>query len=357
MADSITTGSSSSQQNWLDEVRKAYLRGNILKPFMGTGSDAAIHIENVEGKSGDTVTTHFVRRPPTSARISGATKAKGNEYPYAQTTDNIVLQLERFPLSIENVAESEQRTKVKIREQARSLLPAWMAETLFEDIMDSLLNTTNRSQSRYLYGSDEANFDATEATAKANVDSTDDKLSLDVLAMAKRKAMLGGNFKITPGSVKSDNNMPMESYIGLFHPYQIRDLLAGQDAKNHIFYNNRFEVGSGAFYRGHFEGIALYEIPYDGMLEASAGASNIQIGHGLIMGAGAAKIGYAPVANGERSSDARMSMASESDDFGNDLGICGSEIRGQTKLVFTNPGSSDAEDFGVVNVVTAAVAD
>lgn len=357
MASTITTNSTSAQTKWLDEVRKGYLRGNLLSPFMGSGMDAAIHIENVAGKAGDKVRTHFVRRPPNSARVSGDTKAKGNEYPYAQTTDELSLQLERFAVSVQNVAESEQRTIVDVRREAQGLLEPWMKEVLFADVMDAMMDTTNRSQSRYLYGSSNANWNAVEATAKANVDATDDKLSLDLLSLAKRKATLDGNFRITPAKIGSAHGAPVEGYIGLFHSYQIRDLKSDPSFKNHVLYNKAFEVYNGAFYVGTFDGIAIYEIPYEGMLESGVGANGIQIGHGLILGAGAGKVGYAPVANGKRSSDGRMSVNFEEEDYGNDLGICASEVRGQKKLGFANPGTATTEDFGVVNVITAAVAD
>lgn len=345
----------------MNDVRKGYLRGNLLSPFMGKGNSVAIKVADVEGKKGDTAKVHFVRRPPTSARISGDVKAKGNEYPYAQTTDSITLRLERFPLGMQNVAESEQRTVVNIRENMNDLIRPWMQDTLFEDLMTALLDTTSgRARSRYLYGSADANWNATHATAMGNIDSTDDKLSLDVISQAVRKTKLEGDFKITPATIGNSNGAAVEGFVGLFHPYQIRDLKADPSFKNHVLYNKSFEVLNGASFIGTFEGVAIYEIQYSGMISASAGANSIDVAHGLILGAGAAMVGYAPVVNAKAqysSSDSRLKVVEETDDYGNDLGLCGSELRGQVKMKFTNPGGSNSEDFGVTHVLTSGVAD
>lgn len=359
--DTITSNSTSAQTKWLNDVRMGYLRGNLLAPFMGKGNSVAIKVTDVEGKVGTTQNVHFVRRPPTSARISGNTQAKGNEYPYAQTTDNITLRLERFPLGMENVAESEQRTVVQVRETMNDLIKPWMEETLFEDVMTALLNTSSgRARTRYLYGSADSNWNATHATAMANVDSTDDKMSLDVLDQAVRKAKLEGDFKITPAKIGNANNALVEGWIGFLHSYAIRDLKRDPNFKNHVLYNKSFEVMNGAFYVGTFEGLAIYEIPYSGMIASGAGANGIDVAHNLILGAGAAMVGYAPVANAKAqmsTGDSRLKIVREDDDYGNDLGICASELRGQVKLKFTNPGGSNSEDFGVVHMFTSGTAD
>jgi N4-gp56 family major capsid protein len=231
-----------------------------------------------------------------------------------------------------------------LRNQARDALVDWASDKMRLDLIGALTDTSvGRDRSRYLYGATDANWNTTHATALANVDATNDKLTTDVISRAKRKAMLEGSHRIRPFQLKNGSRME-EVYVLFAHPYAVRDLLKDQAFKDVNLHLGGSLAESvmvhGQRYKGMWDGVMIFETE-DMPILAEAGADDINVAHNVLCGAQAAAVAWGKQTN----------YKEESDDYGHENGFAIDEIRGIEKLVFNNI------DHGLVNVFTAAVAD
>ena len=101
---------------------------------------------------------------------------------------------------------SQQRTSFDVLKQARNALEDEFAKDLDNAITVAFMGdlSTGRLQGRYLYGAVDSNYNATHATATANIDNTADQFLSGIVSVAKRKAKIPINAtnKIRPMRVK-----------------------------------------------------------------------------------------------------------------------------------------------------------
>lgn len=367
------TSHAAAQTKWLKDCFAGHLRNNMLAPLMDINGGSSIKIENVQKKAGDTFKYHFRANPAGTDGVSGDTALTGSALTLA--TDSVTIERQRYAVLVENYADSDQRIAIDMEaQQAMPMLEEWMASKVQYMIMNQLLTTsTGRTQNRYLYGAADANYDATEATALANVDATNDKLTLSLLSLAKRKAQLQDSRtagKIRPTKVMLQNGrVSNEHFVFLGHPYAIRDLKEDDtNFKNRVQYREAqdFDVINGATFVGMYDGILIYEMFEEGvqMIESGAGAASIDVAHNLLLGADAAVMAYGNVSR-PAGSDAqagaimdekgKVMRTREITDHGGDVEWGITFVGGAKKLV--NGISGTNEDNGVVHVYTSAVAD
>lgn len=277
------------------------------------------------------------------AGVTGASTLKGNEEDLVFYDQKITVDTLRHAVILRGEM-SEKRVAFDLRNQAREALVDWANDKMRDGIITALTDTSvGRAQTRYLYGATDANWDATHATALANVDATNDKLTTDVISKAKRKAMLEGTHKVRPFTIKNGNRVE-EVFVMFAHPYAVRDLLDDQsfkDVNTHI--PNSFGESvlvHGQRYKGMWDGVMIYECE-EMPIDAGAGASSIDVAHNILCGAQAVAIAWGK----------RTNYKEDVDDYGHENGFAIDEIRGIEKLVF------NSIDHGVVNVFTAGVAD
>jgi len=242
---------------------------------------------------------------------------------------------------------SKKRTGFDLLNQGREALDEIFHEDLDDAITDGLTDTSvGRVRGRYLYGSKDSNWNATHATALQAIDNTDDKLTVDMVSIAKRKALIPVNAltKMRPMRVKTGKDF--EQWFCLkIHTYAARDLTTHdavwRNAQLNIPPGDRDDspLFKGSAFKGGYDGVLYYE--YDRLPLIT---STIQVAHNLLLGAQAAAVVWGQ----------RAKFASEEDDYGHDIGYELHEIRGVKKLVFSR---STPEDHGVVNVFSAAMAD
>ena len=347
----ILTDNGLTQEQWDDQLFTEYLAELQWKHFMGKGPTAIIQVkEELTKEDGDAITIGM-RGRLTGGRVDGNGTGIGNEGTLDFFNQRITIDNYRRLVRIRNVRMSNKRVGFNVLEQAKLALEDEAAQDLNADITDALCDTASgRVRGRYLYGAADSNWNATHATALANIDSTNDRLTTDAIEIMKRKAVIPVNalVKIRPMKVKSGKNVE-NWFCGHFHTYNFRDLRKYDAAwvNAHLNIppqsNEMSPLYTGAWFKGAWEGVLMYE--YDQMpLDATAGASSIQVSHGLVLGAQAAAVVWGQRSKfGEEDIDVKHTKVYELH-----------EIRGIQKLVFNR---STPEDNGVVHGFFAAVAD
>lgn len=348
MAASFSTSHLATVKRWTKTFWKEALYGNVWNPFMGTDSRAVITvIPTLMEVSGDEATIHMTPKMPTSAVVRGDTQLQGNEVDLSIFTDKLTIEEIGGANIVRNKDISGQRVNLELKQQQYDLLRDFEMELLKEDILTALLDVTaGRTQARYRYGSSESNWNATHATALANIDNTADKASLKMIDDMAMKAKYKGQYKMNPARLSFDKGGDVEGFIAFLHPLAARDLRADPDYKNQVVYNDYIKanqaVFKGSFYLGEYRGVQMFEFPdqKDMMLATGAGAGSIDVAHNLLLGAEAAMIGWA----------LKPEFRLELGDYQRVRGIGIFQIRGQKKVVF------NSEDWATVHFFTAAVA-
>lgn len=338
-------------EQWEADIFKEYIGQTIWKNFMGTSSDSVIQVkEDLTKKPGDALTIG-IRGRVVGGKVAGNSKGIGNEGTLEFFAQRIVIDNVRRLVKFEDVPMTSQRAMFDVLQQGREALEDEFGLDLEDDITAALSDTSaGRVQGRYLYGAADSNWNATHATAEANVDSTNDLLTTSVIDIAKRKALIPVNALTKMRPFKVVNGKNLEQWYCLFaHTYCIRDLVnndaAWRNAQLNIppQSNSDSPIYSGSSFKGSWNGVLLYD--YDRiLLDPTAGASSIQVAHNLLLGAQAGAVVW-----GQRSK-----FGEESLDLGHDRVYELHEIRGVKKLVFSR---TTPEDNGVVHVFTSAIAD
>lgn len=357
----IGTSHAAARTQWLNELFLRHLNNNSFAPLMGTGADSVIRIMNVENKAGDTFKVHFADYIANSEWVQGDTALEGSAVD--MTTDSVTIDRYRIAKVIENFAMSDQRTIVDMeREIVMPQLEQAMKSKVQSMILNALCSTSaGRSQNRYLYGAAESNYNSTHATALANVDNTSDKLTMNLIERAARKAKLSGSGvgKIKPARVMlKDGRYNEYEYVLLAHSWAIRDLKTDSNFTNRIQYREaqQFNVIDGATFVGKHEGVLIYEMLDDEMLETNS--NSVQCAHNVLLGVGAGVMAYGNVSVPMGASNYILQkknkalVTTEVSDHAGDVSYGLTFVGGAKKLV-----NSSSEDNAVVHVFTAAVAD
>ncbi len=349
----ILTANGLTEEQWDRQLNSEYLSSLWFKNFMGATQMAPIQVKmDLAKEAGDAVTIG-IRSQLIGGRVDGRNKAKGNEgrvefYDQRITIDNV-----RHVVKFEDVPMSQKRVGWDLLNQGREALVEKSQIALEEDLINTLCDaTTRRVRGRYLYGAADSNWNATHATALQSVDNTNDKLTTNILRIAKRKAQIPVNAyaKIRPMRIVTGQNME-EYFVSVHHPFAIRDLIDGDAADRNAMLlipptaNASSPLFTGSSFKGQYEGVLIYE--YDRMPLV---ASTIQVTHSILMGAQAAAVCWGQMAKFE----------DEEEDLGHDVIYGTHEIRGMAKIGYSRnavDSSISDEDNGLVNIFVAAVAD
>lgn len=337
---------------WDNSIFKTYLGQTRWKLFSGMDSNSIIQVkERLMKEPGDSITIGL-RGRLVGGRVDGGAKGAGNEGSVAFYNQNITIDMYRRLVKMVNVALSNQRVTFDVLVQAREALEDEVAFDFDDDITDALTSvTTGKVQGRYLYGALDSNYNATHATALANVDASNDMLTTKMISKAKRKALnpVNATAKIRPVKIKTGKNQE-EWFVFMGHTYAVRDLMDNDASWQNKLLNLTPQSAmsdspffSGSAFKGSNDGVLIYE--YDRLpLEVGAGAGSIDVAHNLFLGAQAGAVVW-----GQRSK-----FAEDDEDVHHDRIYEISEIRGISKLVFNR---ATPEDNGIVHVFSAAVAD
>ena len=346
-----------SQEEWDVQCHRAYLGELKMKWLMGTDDNSVLMVkEDLTKKGGDAITLRYASRQQ-GGTVRGTAKGKGNEgsmsfYPQRFVVNNI-----RTVHKMEDVPMTEKRVSFSVAGEMKNALTTMHAETFDDDIVSMLCDTgAGRVRGRYIYGAADSNCNATHASALTNIDNTADQLTTSIMGIAKRKALLigtGVSQKMKPTKVV--NGLKQERwFILLAHTYCIRDLVNNDAAFRNAQLllppmTNRDSVFfTGSDYKGSWEGMLVYE--YERLPLVS---STIQCAHNVLLGARAGVIAWGQrTAYNDETDDLGHDYIAEFHDIRNEL-VTGSS--NNLKCVYND--TTNAHDYGVVNVFAAAVAD
>ncbi|MBN3848153.1 DUF4043 family protein [Paraburkholderia sp. Ac-20342] len=363
MVDTVARQGLTPQQ-WDDQFFMEYVRDSRFKRYMGTDENSIIQLkDDLTRKPGDRVTFANVRKLKGDG-VTGNQVLEGNE----DELDSRSMSVEVNPLRNAVVVTDwdEQKSVIDLRDAGKTGLKLWAMEKMrdgtiaaFYSINGMLYTTASEAQKdawladnndRVLFGAALSNNSGNDHSASlANLDNTADKLSCDIVSLAKRRAQLASP-AIKPIRLSEDE----EWFVMFANSLSFRDL--GKDPamveanrtarprESGALANNPLFTGGSL----QWDGVIIREIPEIPFLPG-VGAAGIQCGANFLCGAQAVGIAWAQ----------RTKSTTNVRDYGFRTGVGVQEIRGIEKLLFGR-GPDDTDNLvqhGLVTVYTAAVAD
>jgi N4-gp56 family major capsid protein len=253
----VTTVQSSNKLiKYTQDINREFVRESLFSPYMGEDVTSIIRRRFDLKNGGEQMNIPLVTRLAGTGTGSGT--LAGNEEKIDNYGMRVWLDWARHAV-VTNKAE-QQKDSAEIFGAAKPLLSDWIKELQRDETIAALMalpsesapnnlgtasgqrvngilydeataaqrNTWNADNSdRVLYGNATSNFNATHATALANCDTTNDKLTAANLALLKRIAM-GANPKIRPFKTRDG----YEYYVAFAGLNTFRDLKASLETVN-----------------------------------------------------------------------------------------------------------------------------
>ena len=350
MSEPILTGSGLNNKDIVVPAFKEYRNGNPFAWAMGNNENAIIQ-EKLDTSKGRGDTIYFSLRDafdPANA-ITGNSQVEGNEQDLTYNEDSVTMDEINHAGKVERRHIVNVRTPLQVVEALRPTILDMASERLRNDLIDSAAVSATPNRTRVLFGATDGNFNATLATALANVDSSADKMSADIVRLARLKALNVAKAsngtstrKIRPFKVKMANGALVETYVMFLDSMAANDLQQDTDFKDLRDDARRNEISiplfNGAKYLGMVHGVMCYEIEELDRIDSDAGgASNIRVAHNLLCGAQAFGVGVSLPGR----------LAAKEFDYGRHVGMNYQVIRGIKMLKF------DSIEQGVVHVYTS----
>jgi hypothetical protein len=314
-----------------------FLRASRLDPFMG--SDPTNPIIRMSDLAGDGKEI----RIPLVTQLTGSGVGVGTLVGNEESLDSYGMPMwaDWARNAVANNRASAKESSFSLQSTAQSLLRGWARRIVRDDLVDALLSIptsqiqANRFQApgnrvngirwsaatsgqknswvtanvdRVVFGSVIANYSTTFATAVANVDSTNDKMTAAVGSLMKNVAqqtgvsssnpgVYNGKPKISPFQIKGSNN-DQEWYLCLLGSRAMRDLKAdptmyqanrdARERESNPTTKNPLFTGGGLVY----DGVYYLEIPEitQRLLLQGVGTAGIDVEPVFLLGQGA--LGY-----------------------------------------------------------------
>lgn len=362
MADTgISTSHALKVKQYDDKAFREYSDKLVLKPYMGTETEAVIQVkENLSKGPGDTDTFGLVGALQGEGVEDDAT-LEGNEEEMNLYDDTVTLKF--YKNAVRSAGQlSERRTAFDLKDEARGALTTWAAQKT-ENLLFSNLASINgtvyasatesakdsflaSNADRFLFGATVANNSSNDHSASLlNVDGTNDSMRLDIVSLAKRMAQLCSP-QIRP--IKLENGE--EWYVMFMHPYAARDLKASsgwQQAQREAQARSSMNpIFTGAL--GAYDGVVLVESKKCLLLDDVGNGGTTDVAANFLCGAQALVVEYGsmPMRPGSK-----MILQEEKFDYGTKWGVAAMFAMAHKKAVF------NSKQHGVVTVYTSAVAD
>lgn len=331
---------------WAKKIWETGKRKSYFSRFMGKGSSNIIQIvKDLSKNEGDNLRIPL-RLPLTGAGRVGDDELVGHEEITNHSWCDVTINQIRHATKILG-RFAEKITFLPLREEANAQLSDWLRDYIDYSWFSIFTGTTHpfirTTSDKFAFPIDQPSADrimyAGGRTAINQITPTD-KFDTDLISKAKLMASVDPYKQITPINVDGH-----ETYIMLVHPYQLRDLRAdpkwidAQQYANVRGENNPIFKGS----EGIWDGVVIHKnskVPI-----TNDGNGGTEVGHALLLGgqAGIFAEGMAPF------------YETEDWDYKNKKGFSIGRMCGMKKTQFKFDGVNDT-DFGVINVMTAAVA-
>ena len=250
-------------KSWAKKTWEAGIKESYFSKFMGRDAKSIIHIkEDLSRGKGTTINIPLLM-PLVGAGVVGDNLLEGNEEPLVYRDFEVPLNQIRHAVRLQGRFE-EQKTQLRLREDARSALSEWLAGYIDRSIFAILTGTTppfikTVETDIFPFTIDAPTADRTvyagNKTAE-NAITPADKFDTTIIGKAKRAARADETTAIRP--IRVDGR---ETYVMVIDPYQARDLRRDPkwlEAQEHA--NIRGEknpIFSGAM--GIYEGVVIHE--------------------------------------------------------------------------------------------------
>lgn len=359
----ISTSHALAVKKWADDAYEAFLDQLVLAPYMGTDSNALIHVrEDLVKGAGDQLTIGLVGALSGDG-VQGDSVLEGSEE--ALSSYGLAITINQFRNGVRTTGRlSDQRYPFQIRDYLRPELLRWAQQKMENDAFLAMgsIDGTNYSAAaeadkdswlahnadRVLFGAAVSNNSSNDHSASLlNVDSSNDVLNPAQITLAKRLAQLA-NPKIRPLRIEGGE----EVYVLFAHPYCTRDLKASSDWKNAQYYSaprsedNRIFTGA----IGRYDNVIIVESPKV-PLYYQVGASTSNVAQNFLCGAQAVGMVQGGIGG------SRMDFVEQEFDYENQVGVAVAMMYGMAKSRFKTGSSATYKDHGIVTVYSSAVAD
>jgi len=203
---------------YTQDIAREFVRENLFSPYMGEAVNSIIRLKHELKQGGEQMNIPLV------TKLRGGGKGSGTLVGNEEKIDNYGMRLwiDWARHAVTTKKSEEQKDSADIFGEAKPLLSDWGKERQRDDIISAFMslpsessqsglgsdagetvngiryelataaerNTWNAANSdRVLYGAAVSNYNATHATALANIDSTADRFKKGPLALLKRRAM------------------------------------------------------------------------------------------------------------------------------------------------------------------------
>lgn len=351
-----TVSTANVVKQWDSEFYREYIRSNRFARYQGTDANAVIQLkEQLTKKPGDAITISLVKAL-SGAGVTGNTLLEGQEEAIANYGQQVSIAAYRNAVAM--TEWEEQKTALALRNAAKPLLKDWAMELNRSKVLDALGSfqqtaggaiTTYAGSSetvkdaclannadRFLFGAARGNNAANDhSAALLEIDGTNDKLTKEVVSLAKRMAKLADPI-VRPIRVNDDE----EWYVMFAGSLAFRDLKASlatthADAMQRGRSNPLFTDGDLVY-----DGVIIREVPEIAVI-SGVGAGGINVSPNYLCGAQALAhvIGK------------RWASKTETRDYGFVNGVAIEGFFGTEKLFY------NGKQHGLVTVYTAGVAD
>lgn len=355
-------------KQWDAKAHKEYIRANRFKRYMGASENSIIMLkEDLTKKKGDAITIPLIGALDASTGYNtGSTTLVGNEKALPNEGHKIEIGVVR-DATVVNV-EEEQASPIEIRNAGKTALKDLQMRYLRSDLIKAFhsingvtygsATATQRNawlaanSDRVLFGAAKSNNTGTHSTSLANVDSTNDRLTGDIVSLAKRTAQTATTANgdgIRPFTYGED----METFVMFVPTMAFRDLRRWM--VDNKYWADAMAAGKeNPLFSGptsiYWDGVVVREIPEIGALAGVGAVENtVAIDVAPCFFCGTQALGAAWAMR-------TKSTTRKEDDYGYQYGVGFMEMRGVNKIQYAQ-GSASAKDWGMVTVYASGVAD
>lgn len=295
MADTYVV-SASKRQVWDADFVEEYVRASQFSDMMGSSKNLPIYIDRSLMREKGNTKNVPLRAKLTGPGVSGNTTLEGQEETLDNYSDPVTIEWRRHGVLIPK--PEEKSTELDLRDGGKMALKDWFLELDRDQIIETLQSTSTdgltayadastavkdawnvANSDRVFYGASSSNYDATHATALANIDNTADKLTY-TNARAARSALKQASPLIRPIRVDGRG----EFFVAYAPSYCMRDLRISLET---IHQNGRERgVGNPLFQDGDilFENIIFKEVEEMPVI-SGVGAGSIDVAQVAYCGA------------------------------------------------------------------------
>lgn len=204
MAHSKATSTETKKVVFEEKLTREMKKGSYFAPrFFSEKGNSIVHVKtNLEKSKGETINFGLIKRL-VGAGVTGNQILKGNEE--AISTPGNSVTLERYRHGVKDDGQLErQKASFDMPSELRESLKVWGSEKIDQLCFDALgigdNSTAGQAPTLVAYPNASGAFTLTSniATAKAGVDATNSKLTLDFIVRLKAFAKTGGERRYEP---------------------------------------------------------------------------------------------------------------------------------------------------------------